>query len=240
MNFIKHLHEAFKILDNTEELKPVHIALYMALFRHWNKNRFKNPLGIIRDDLMEKAKINSITTYYKVMKDLQRHRLLTYLPSYNPYTGTSIFMQVLATQKKKVPTSSIRTPKNDELTGEVYIYNKNNKTYKHNNIDIDENFKKKATKKGSTPRPQKFAIPTIDEVNHFFEESNSTKDEAFRFYNYYSANGWLVGGKTAMKDWHAAARNWILNSPNFRSQKTKSTGPGNLHVNNDKNYAEPL
>ncbi|MBS3992217.1 MAG: hypothetical protein KGZ87_00695, partial [Bacteroidetes bacterium] len=198
MNFINHLNEAFKILDHTEELKPVHIALYMALFRHWNKNRFKNPLGIIRDDLMEKAKINSITTYYKVMKDLQRHRLLTYLPSYNPYTGTSIFMQVLTSNKKKSATSSIRKSKNDEQNGEVYIYNKNNKTYKHNNISIEDNLKKNASKKGKPETaPRKiFVAPTLDEIALFFIEKNNSKEEAERFYNYYSSNGWLVGGKT--------------------------------------------
>ena len=29
--------------------------------------------------------------------------------------------------------------------------------------------------------------------------------EADKFYNYFSSNGWLVGGKTPMKDWRAAA-----------------------------------
>jgi hypothetical protein len=90
---------------------------------------------------------------------------------------------------------------------------------------------------------QKFEVPTIEKVRFYFEEMKSTKDEAERFYNYYSSNGWLVGGKTQMKNWEAAARNWILNSPNFRSResaKSNALKPNNLHVKTDKNYGEPL
>lgn len=29
------------------------------------------------------------------------------------------------------------------------------------------------------------------------------------FWDYYESNGWKVGGKTPMKNWHAAARRWI-------------------------------
>ena len=36
-------------------------------------------------------------------------------------------------------------------------------------------------------------------------------------YNYYEANGWRVG-KNPMKDWKAAARNWMKNN---YSQPTK-------------------
>jgi hypothetical protein len=46
-----------------------------------------------------------------------------------------------------------------------------------------------------------------------------------------------------MKNWEAAARNWMLNSPNFRtreSAKSNALKPNNLHVKTDKNYGEPL
>lgn len=39
--------------------------------------------------------------------------------------------------------------------------------------------------------------------------------EAERFFNYYTSNGWLIGGKTKMKDWNAAARNWMLTTSKF-------------------------
>lgn len=36
--------------------------------------------------------------------------------------------------------------------------------------------------------------------------------EAQKFYDYFSSNGWKVGGKAVMKDWKAACRNWIRNN----------------------------
>jgi hypothetical protein len=42
-----------------------------------------------------------------------------------------------------------------------------------------------------------------------------------------------------MKDWKAAARNWILNIPKF-SPKLKPVNTNPINLNNNKNYSEPL
>lgn len=81
--------------------------------------------------------------------------------------------------------------------------------------------------------------PTIEEVLTYFREQNFPELEASKFFNYFASIGWLVGGKIAMADWHAAARNWILNAPKFttneRTDRTKS-----LDTSADKDYSEPL
>jgi hypothetical protein len=33
--------------------------------------------------------------------------------------------------------------------------------------------------------------------------------------DHYEANGWLVGGKSPMRDWKAAVRTWEHNEPRF-------------------------
>ena len=84
--------------------------------------------------------------------------------------------------------------------------------------------------------------PTIEEVKTYFQENNFPEQEAQKFFNYFSSVGWLVGGKTPMVDWQAAAQNWIINSVNFNHYT--DTNPTNrskqLHTKTDKNYAEPL
>ena len=50
--------------------------------------------------------------------------------------------------------------------------------------------------------------PTESQTLEYFTELNRP-DQAAPFFDYYSSNGWKIGGKTAMKDWQAAARNWI-------------------------------
>ena len=53
---------------------------------------------------------------------------------------------------------------------------------------------------------RRFRAPTPDEVRAYCEEQGIRVD-ADRFVNYYASKGWKVG-KSPMKDWKAAARNW--------------------------------
>ena len=86
-------------------------------------------------------------------------------------------------------------------------------------------------------------IPKVDKVIKYFQEQNFPEIEANKFYNYFSSNGWLVGGKTPMKNWKAAAKNWMLNSLKYNGNKINSKTsiqPQNLNTSIDKDYSEPL
>lgn len=58
----------------------------------------------------------------------------------------------------------------------------------------------------------KFTPPELLETIGYFFEKESNKDDAEKFHDHYTSNGWLVSGKAKMKDWQASARNWIKNS----------------------------
>ena len=73
----------------------------------------------------------------------------------------------------------------------------------------------------------------------FFKEKNKTDLEAQKFFNHFESNGWLVGGKAKMKNWHAAARNWILNTDKFQNGMQQKK-PGDIAVNQNKDYSVPL
>lgn len=54
-----------------------------------------------------------------------------------------------------------------------------------------------------------FKKPTIDQISEYcLERKNKVSPE--RFFNHYESNGWMVG-KTKMKNWKAAIRNWESN-----------------------------
>ena len=82
--------------------------------------------------------------------------------------------------------------------------------------------------------------PTIENVKTYFLRQNFPEIEAIKFFNYFSSNGWLVGGKTPMVDWQAAAQNWILNAPKFISNEPQSNRAKHLNTGTDKDYSEPL
>ena len=81
--------------------------------------------------------------------------------------------------------------------------------------------------------------PSIEMILEYFAFKESSETEANKFFNYYSSIGWLVGGKTKMKDWKASARNWIMNQNKFQP-KSNIPQPNHLQTSNYKNYAEPL
>jgi hypothetical protein len=308
MNYIKHLTGFFNRIAIEKTLYPTHISLYLTLFQCWNVNRFKNPIIISRDEIMKGSKIASKATYHKCIKELQRLGFLDYHPSYNPYSGTQVFIHNLATEGKektviepitssnnsrtllkKEPSHLKNNPMSSKATEQVdeqaYIYN--NKTFKNNkNIAIEPEFeifnnntflesqekemffafddtdekkhtekdrKKSAAKKEKTvtasvsskavPMDEK---PSLELVKEYFKFQESSEFEAERYFNYYSSNGWLIGGKTKMKDWKASARNWMLNTSKFKVNTPQinpikeQTRAQNLHTTTDKNYAEPL
>ena len=78
----------------------------------------------------------------------------------------------------------------------------------------------------------------LAEVEGYFQEKQKPISEANKFFNYYEANGWMVG-KNKMKNWRAAANNWIANATKFQTQN-KAKNSTYLNVDQDKNYAVPL
>lgn len=60
------------------------------------------------------------------------------------------------------------------------------------------------------PKTNKARPQDLQEVISYMLEQGSTEQEANRFFDYFSANGWLVGkAKAPMKDWQAAVRSWV-------------------------------
>lgn len=57
---------------------------------------------------------------------------------------------------------------------------------------------------------KQFKKPTLKEVNEYFS-ATVLPAEGQKFFNFYESKGWMVG-KNKMKDWKAAARNWITSS----------------------------
>ena len=331
MNYIKHLTGFFNKINYEPNLNPTHISLYLALFQCWNVNRFKNPTGISREEIMKASKINSKATYHKCMKELELLGFMVYNPTFNPHSCSNIIMINFSEKEKTIsklpqpphsknePVHNLTESKNEQVIEQVneqlYIYNKK-QTVKNNlnntKIDIEKNLinqpvqnlnpiiipkeieiktetgqqilpafaetYKKQTESGqqkekscakkekaveldlffeNTTENQtdnnlhKFVTssevekPSLEMILEYFSFKESSQIEANKFFNYYSSIGWLIGGKTKMKDWKAAARNWMLNTAKFAINTPKSDyngqpKPMHLHTATQKNYDEPL
>ena len=58
----------------------------------------------------------------------------------------------------------------------------------------------------TTTTTKRFKKPTVEEIATYCKERNNTIN-AHAFFDYYEAKGWVVG-KSPMKDWKAAVRQW--------------------------------
>jgi len=172
------------------------------------------------------------TTKNSWKKDDNQTRSATEPKSNNPQQPL-----VNTTEKRthSTATSSVTNPAlplNEQLKKRVHTIDNS-----RNNIDNNSKYSVEA----KNQKKVIFVPPTLSEILPYFIEKKATEYEAQKFHNYYSSNGWLVGGKTKMKDWQAAARNWLLNAEKFKTpQNNNKLNPNNLHVTNNKNYAEPL
>lgn len=119
------------------------------------------------------------------------------------------------------------------------IFNEKEKNYVTRNQSTDKiemNQKEK-----SSAKKEKGTIPTLDEVIDFFQEKYQNTVEGEKFYYYFESNGWLVGGKTKMINWKAAANNWMINADRYTKTNPPSFGVQKpLDTSINKRYDEPL
>ncbi|WP_245553830.1 hypothetical protein [Cytophaga aurantiaca] len=210
-------------MQDDERLSAFHISLYIALFNNWNMNHFKNPLMIKRNSLMKAAKIGSLSTYTKCLKELHEFDYLNYKPSCNPL-GSQINMYSFATS---MYTTKCTAPSTLSDSKSVHL------------LYINENKQNKQGKEKQIP-------PTQNEIIDFFKEKKWEESEADKFFFHYQSTDWYAG-KSKILDWKASAEKWILNNLNSNSRHgkdknnhKKSGTPGNLHATTNKNYSDPL
>ena len=263
VNFIRQFLSAMDKIHEEESLNATHVSLYIGLFTLWNYNHFQNPISINRKEVMSISKIGSKHTYHKCLRDLHKLKFINYHPSHNPMKGSLIDMCIFGTSSEQV-VDQFRG-KSGTSSEQVLHPSINNRNYINNKQYIYEEAFSKKEKKGSTdesdcsrtqnaiadtgrklsPKNQSFLPPSKKELSAFFDqlarENKIVKfpaaEEAEKFINYYSAKGWKIGASSSMKDWQAAARNWLMNYKKFNKQtEAPPHTAGHLHSNENKDY----
>jgi hypothetical protein len=106
MNYILQLTGFFQKVAADDRLNPTHVSLYMAIFQFWNAGRFQNPVSISRQELMRISKICAKATYHKCIKDLHAYGYIQYLPSFNPFKGSLVYLFDFQSSAKLVSVSN--------------------------------------------------------------------------------------------------------------------------------------
>ena len=133
---------------------------------------------------------------------------------------------------------------NDKNVSNLEKHTKNfeeiNNSVLKNETEDEKEKKLREKKKDEFVTSSEVEKPTIEIVKTYFQENNFPEQEAQKFYNYFKSVGWLVGGKSPMVDWQAAAQNWMINAPKFISNAEQPNRAKQLNTTTDKDYSEPL
>jgi len=271
MNYIRHLTGFYNKIQQDERLNPTHISLYLALFQFWNINHFQNPISISRNEMMRLSKISALGTYHKCIKELQTFGYIEYIPSFNPYKGSLVNLynfdnsevqnlnrkhtkkRTTIEQELNKPRIKIDTGSRQALIPSInntnIINNKQNVTTPESHSLFEQpSVIPNEAKRNEESLSNKFHPPHLSEIQMYFAEKDAPAEEADKFFNHYESNGWLVGGKSKMRNWRAAARNWLLNAKKFNSSKNLAvtnyhqlpTKNNHLSASTNKSYQEKL
>jgi hypothetical protein len=158
-----------------------------------------------------------------------------------------VFEQINEQALNKLYTSSepgskqaiVPSINNTNNLNEINVANQKQAKYLEEINNTTENQNLNSRQKSSAKKGEK-AQPTNIDVKTYFQENNFPEHEAQKFYNYFNSIGWLVGGKTPMVNWQAAAQNWMINADKYISNAAQTNRAKNLNTTTDKNYSEPL
>ncbi|MFY0255925.1 hypothetical protein ACDQ55_18440 [Chitinophaga sp. 30R24] len=146
-------------------------------------------------------------------------------------------------------------PHSGPKVGLFYKHINNNKLEGENRLPPSKKNKDETGKKNNLPhkdapraensKEEQRELPTLSQVQDFFNSHQYAPLEGDKFFHHYQANGWRQGGQTLILDWQSAAHKWMLNihtqTQTNHDKHTKSThGAGRLHSNENKNYSDPL
>tara|TARA_R100001440_G_C2522536_1_gene119039 strand:+ start:3961 stop:4617 length:657 start_codon:yes stop_codon:yes gene_type:complete len=140
------------------------------------------------------------------------------------YVSTSYTYKEGSKEIDKRYISILKGGVKENLKGGIKENFKGNNTSINNTSIIKEKIKKR----------KNFIVPTISEIEDYCHlRDNGISAE--QFYDFYQSKGWLVG-KTKMKDWKAAIRNWERN----RKKSVKGMSKIHSHLQKNINVKEKL
>lgn len=73
-----------------QRLTTTDFSVYCALLSVWTDAKSENVVNISRSEIMHLAKIRSITTFHKCIKQLAQLNYVHYIPSFHPAKASKI------------------------------------------------------------------------------------------------------------------------------------------------------
>jgi len=126
-----------------------------------------------------------------------------------------------------IARKSLKAKEKTESTGVEQVLNRESTGVRNQNQEPEPR-----TKVNQKKGVKRFTPPSVLEIQNYIYEKKYQVD-AERFLNHYESNGWMVG-KTKMKNWKAAVRNW------HSRNKDQSNETNSRHVPKAKQFSDAI
>ncbi len=90
MEFKNYLSGFFDAIAGDARISVTHIGVYAALLQIFSRHDFQNPIHVFSSDVMGVAKISSVITYCKTVRELSEYGYIKYEPSFSRMKGSKI------------------------------------------------------------------------------------------------------------------------------------------------------
>ena len=87
-----HLDKMVSYAEKDKRITTWHISLYAALVYYWEAQDCHNPFSIPPRKVMLLSHIHALPTYHKYMRELVQLGFIKYMPSYNPFLGSLVWL----------------------------------------------------------------------------------------------------------------------------------------------------
>ncbi len=123
-------------------------------------------------------------------------------------------------------------------TGDTMITNRKQSVYSDLDKDLDKDLNNKnkyvPTSGGNEPEKtassasKRFKKPSVEEIRAYCRERNNNINPE-QFFDFYESKGWFIG-KSPMKDWRAAIRQWEQRSSGNQSKPQERVYTGGMDI----------
>lgn len=221
------------------DLSPNHTSLYMFLLNQNNRTYWSEWFKCPFDLAMMGAGIHSKGTYYKILKDLERFKLIEYKRGINDYKAPKIKICDLSSVSNSVPQSEpLYEPQSDTATVPLpeplptpqhiplpttlptHIYKLLTDNLKRITDNMDEVIKFLDGVDVDNRRRKPFKKPTIQEVREFFSTNGYDPDFGETRWHYYEDANWFDSHGSPVLNWKQKMRSvW------FKPENKKAAQP---------------
>nr|WP_277014698.1 hypothetical protein [Flavobacterium lindanitolerans] len=91
MEQVQPLKDFFSAIEKDGRISVTHIGIYAVLFRLYIERNCASPMELFSREVMPLAKISSITTFQKCIKELHEYGYLRYEQSFKRNRGSKVF-----------------------------------------------------------------------------------------------------------------------------------------------------